>query len=453
MLEGATHTAADDRDEFGRPKAPLPVGQLLAVSAYWLAITTLMGALSVVIIPEFVKAVVGPPTEPLAPLAEAALTIPGVFIAIAVQPTIGAISDHTRSRIGRRKPYILTGTLLDMAFLSFAAWMFMSGSFLGFMAAVMALQFSSNFAQGPYQGYVPDLVPTRQVGVASGLLGAAQMAGQLGGPALAILFLVTLDFPAGIFLTIAAVELVTMLITVVFVPDRPAPPTRLSLIERARSAWGTDILAERDFIWLLISRLFVLVALGTLAPFGIFYLDAALGMEADEAAQSVTPILGVLIVAALSSAVPGGRISSRIGRKPVIYAAIAFGLLAAALFAIAPAYWVVLVASVPLGICLGVFLAVDWALMTDIIPKAESGRYMGISNVVTAGSGLIAIGTGAAVAAAVIFVTDNASLGYRAMMVVMLAEFVVGAWALMHVHEPGRDRPGETIPSLEAVPE
>ncbi len=434
-----TATTADQhRDELGRPTTPLSWPDLLSVSAYWLAITTLMGALSVIIIPRFVEAVVGPSSEPLAAPAGALLTIPGVLIAILVQPTVGAISDHTRTRLGRRKPYILAGTLLDMVFLAFAAWAFMAGSYWAFMAAVVLLQFSSNFAQGPYQGYVPDLVPTRQVGVASGLLGAAQMAGQLGGPALATLFLVILRFPLGIFIAVGAIELATMLVTVLRVPDRPGSAIDQSLLERAKSAWGTDILAERDFVWLLVSRLFVLIGLTTLLPFGVFYMQNALGMSPDDAATAVNPLLGVLLLVALLTSVPGGRISTRVGRKPVIFAAVAAGALSAALMAVVPSYGLLLVAIIPLGACLGVFLAVDWALMTDIIPKAESGRYMGISNVVTAGSGLVANATGALLAAGVIIVTRSANLGYRSIMVLMIIEFAVGAWALAHVHEPGR---------------
>jgi MFS family permease len=434
-----------ERDAFGRPTAHLSWSDLVSVSAYWLAITTLMGALSVIIIPRFVEAVVGPSSEPLAAPAAALLTIPGVLIAILVQPTIGAISDHTRTRLGRRKPYILAGTLLDMVFLTFAAWAFLNESYWAFMAAVMLLQFSSNFAQGPYQGYVPDLVPTPQVGVASGLLGAAQMAGQLGGPALATLFLVVLDQPIGIFLAVAAIELVTMLITVLRVPDRPGPPTDLTLIQRARAAWGTDILAERDFVWLLASRLFVLIGLTTLLPFGVFYIQNSLGMTADNAATAVNPLLGILLVVALATSVPGGRLSTRIGRKPVIYAAVAAGALSALLMAIVPSYPLLLAAIVPLGVCLGVFLSVDWALMTDIIPKAESGRYMGISNVVTAGSGLIANASGALLAAGVIVATGNANLGYRSIMLLMVVEFAIGAWALTHVHEPMRSGVAETV--------
>ena len=133
-----------------------------------------------------------------------------------------------------------------------------------------------------------------------------------------------------------------------------------------------------------------------------------------------------------------GRISGRIGRKPVIYAAVTAGAVSAALMAVVPSYALLLLAIIPLGLCLGVFLAVDWALMTDIIPKAESGRYMGISNVVTAGSGLLANASGALLAAGVIVATGSANLGYRSIMLLMIVEFALGAWALSHVREPGR---------------
>lgn len=251
-------TADQDRDEFGRPKTALSWGQLLAVTAYWLAITVLWGAFTFSVIPRLVESpgVLGDSTHPLAGLAIGVITTAGVVIAIVVQPTMGAISDHTRSRLGRRKPYIIAGTVLDLVFLALAAWAFWSQNYWAFVAAVALLQLSSNFAQGPYQGYVPDLVPSKQVGIASGLLGAANIAGNLLGPGLAIVFLVVLPgvlgFPEvslGLFVAIAVVEVVTMVITVFFVPDRSAPPTEKSLRERALGAWGTDILAQRDFVW------------------------------------------------------------------------------------------------------------------------------------------------------------------------------------------------------------
>ena len=97
-----------------------------------------------------------------------------VIIAVLVQPTVGSISDYTISRWGRRKPYILIGSLLDLVFLIGIAT---SNTLLAVGAFVVLLQFSSNFAQGPFQGYVPDLVPAPQVGLASGLVGLMQVLG------------------------------------------------------------------------------------------------------------------------------------------------------------------------------------------------------------------------------------------------------------------------------------
>lgn len=448
MQEAARPTAADDRDEFGRPKSLLSWVQLLAVTAYWLAITTLWGAFTFSVIPRLVesKGVLGSSTHPLAGLAIGAITTAGVVIAILVQPTMGAISDHTQARMGRRKPYILAGTAMDLVFLTFAAWAFWNQSYWAFLVAVVLLQFSSNFAQGPYQGYIPDLVPGRQVGIASGLLGAANIAGNLLGPGLAILFVAVLpgvvgfsEITLGLFLAIAAVEVITMLITVFIVPDRPAPPTTKTFRQRALGAWGTDLLANRDYVWLLISRLFVLTALVSLQAFAVFFLENAHHMAPDEAQTSQFPIIITVAVAALLSAVPGGWISSRVGRKPVLFVAIGLGMIGAVIIAFGPAYWMVVAAAVPIGICSGVFLGVDWALMTDIIPKAESGRYMGISNIAVASAGPIASTVGGLLVFVISVATLGPELAYRAIFVLMGLELAIGAWALRRVTEPARE--------------
>ena len=457
MLEhAAAPNADDDRDEFGRPKSALSWMQLLSVTAYWLAITTLWGAFTFSVIPRLVesKGVLGSSTHPLAGLAIGVITTAGVLIAIVVQPTMGAISDHTRMRLGRRKPYIVIGTALDLVFLTFAAWAFWNQAYWAFVVAVALLQFSSNFAQGPYQGYIPDLIPGRQVGVASGLLGAANIAGNLLGPGLAIVFVAVLPgmvgFPEitlGLFAAIGLVEVITMLITVFFVPDRPAPPTSKTLRERALGAWGTDLLANRDYVWLLVSRLFVLTALVSLQAFAVFFLENAHGMGPDDAQSSQFPIILTVAVAALLSAVPGGWISSRIGRKPVLYVAIALGVLGAGILAFGPEYWMVVAAAVPIGICSGVFLGVDWALMTDIIPKAESGRYMGISNIAVASAGPIASTIGGLLVFGITLLALGSELAYRAIFVLMALELVIGALALRRVTEPVRHRAPAALPA------
>jgi MFS family permease len=103
----------------------------------------------------------------------------------------------------------------------------------------------------------------------------------------------------------------------------------------------------------------------------------------------------------------------------------------------------VILAAVPIGVCSGVFLGVDWALMTDIIPKAESGRYMGISNIAVASAGPIASTVGGVVVFVASLLTLGPDVAYRAIFVVMALELLLGAWALRRVTEPTRRSAGE----------
>ena len=91
-----------------------------------------------------------------------------------------------------------------------------------------------------------------------------------------------------------------------------------------------------------------------------------------------------------------------------------------------------------MGVGTGSFLAVDWALMTDIIPKASSGRYMGISNVATATNGVISGFIGGVLIDA--FVRANApDLGPRVAFLLAPVWFAIGALLLRPVVEGRRD--------------
>jgi MFS family permease len=95
----------------------------------------------------------------------------------------------------------------------------------------------------------------------------------------------------------------------------------------------------------------------------------------------------------------------------------------------------------------GTFLAVDWALMTDIIPKAESGRYMGISNVVTGSAGAIASAIGL-----ILVDVGNAALGVgggpRLAFAVATSYYALGSLLLTRVDERRReDVPAAVDPS------
>ena len=157
-------------DAGARPTERLPLRQLFQLSFYWLGINTIMGGLGVVVQKQ-IPALVPAPWDGPAIALQSVLTM---LMAAAIQPTVGALSDYTISRWGRRKPYIAIGATLDVLFLIGIG---LSNTYLALVAFLIAVQFSSNFAQGPFQGYVPDLVPQRQVAFASALVGIMQTAG------------------------------------------------------------------------------------------------------------------------------------------------------------------------------------------------------------------------------------------------------------------------------------
>lgn len=144
--------------------------------------------------------------------------------------------------------------------------------------------------------------------------------------------------------------------------------------------------------------------------------------------------------------IPAARLSQRLGRKRVIYAACALGALGMSIAALAPAPPVLVVGAIFVGVGGGSFLAVDWALMTDIIPKASSGRYMGLSNVATASSGVLAIAIGGTLMD-IVGGPDLDGAGPRAALWMAVVLMGVGAVLLRPVDERRR----EDVPSAAAA--
>ena len=416
-----------------RPARNLPIGHLVRISLYWLGLTAIDGAVGLFIqnrlkfdhfVPELE---IGRTTFLLA--------IPVAVVGILVQPTVGSISDYTVSRWGRRKPFIVIGSLLDLISLAGIAT---ANDVLALGAFVTLLTFTTNIARGPFQGYVPDLVAERQVGLASALVGLMQILGNVTGFLLITVAVAFKSMPAALA-AVALVELVTMVAVVLGVgTGRPALDRRCrSWTSVAGEVWGTDILRERSYVWLVLSRLFFLMGGAMLVNYVLVYFGQTHGLDQEGANGQNLVLLILVVLGNLMAVVPAARLSDRIGRKPVIYAACVIGFAGVGIAAIAPVPAVALVGGFLFGASAGMFLAVDWALMTDIIPRAESGRYMGISNLATASSTVLALAVGGPI---IDFVNIASGLGAgpRAAYLVGAAFYVVAIALFRPVVEPGR---------------
>jgi MFS family permease len=302
-------------------------------------------------------------------------------------------------------------------------------------------------ARGPFQGYVPDLLPDRQVGIGSALVGLMQVVGNIVGFGLGALANIVGNIGLA-FVAVAVIELVTMISVVVRVPNGPPARPRGGRPWRSIAAetWGTDILRERSYIWLLASRLFVLMGGASLVNFVVLYLTNVHGLTQVEAGQTQLLILGAVAIASLIAIIPSARLSDRVGRKPVIYVSTALGAVALVMAALAPNLAVVVIAAAIFGGSQGTFLAVDWALMTDIIPKAASGRYMGLSNVATQSSTTIAVIVGGLLIDLIARAALPLGTGQRVVLFVGVAYYILGALTLRSVVEPPRSE-GIRIPS------
>ncbi|MEA2675864.1 MAG: hypothetical protein QOJ81_5 [Chloroflexota bacterium] len=409
-----------------------------------------------IVLPKRAEALFGPAW---AGLGLDLITVLGVVAALLVQPTVGAISDFTSSRWGRRKPYIVIGSLLSVIFLWAVAE---ANAPFTLIVALVLLQGASNIAQGPFQGYVPDLVPSRQVGLASGLMGVMTILGGVAGVAIclsgyqqlqagmddahvrALLFLPTLG--------LGVIQAATMIVLALTVNEGRAalPREGRSWFQLARSAWDADILRERSFVWLLVSRLCFLAMVGVVSAFAVFLLERTFGLAPSEA-QSYLLVIGVIIAGStIVVAVPAARLSDRIGRKRVIYVSFVLGAIGVVGVAFAPTVPLAMLALVPLGFSGGAFLVVDWALMTDIIPKARTGRYMGISNVATASAGPIGLALGGVILLLVTIAGKSSpaapdiestlyGVAPRVAFGSMLLFIAIAAWALRRVDETRRE--------------
>jgi MFS family permease len=186
----------------------------------------------------------------------------------------------------------------------------------------------------------------------------------------------------------------------------------------------------------VINRLLFLAAVGSIQGFAQYYLSDVLHIE--NPATMTTVLLGVVAVFLIGSALAGGYLADRIGRKRLVGLS---GLAAAAgtlVLLFAGNLPLVLVSGSIIGVGAGTFMATNWALGTDLAPPGEAGRYLGISNLAGAGAGIVGAGIGGPMAD--FFNGLQPGLGYLVVFGVYGGLFLLSVAALAGIREPVRKR-------------
>jgi len=360
------------------------------------------------------------------------LTFTGLILAIIVQPIAGAISDRSGFRWGRRRPYILLGATVAILLLPGIGFF---GSYAAIFIIYCLLQVSCNTAQGPYQAFIPDMVPEGKRGIASGVKSLLEIVGGIALLRLIGYFLGQYFTGEGSYWlwavlgVLAIVLLGAMVATLLTVKERPVSGiSQLPLLPTLYKSFKIDVRAHPDFVLFLVSRLLVIMALTTLQTFTLYFIRDVVGVTNPAAVTADLLIaVGVGMVAAVY---PAGRLSDRVGRRPV---AVFSGLLGAAgvvVLFFSNSYGYIIFGGAILGIASGAFMSSNWALATDLVAKGEEARYLGLTNLATAGGAALARLIGPVID---FFNSHSPGLGYQVMLLTCFIYFVAGSMLLLKI--------------------
>lgn len=310
----------------------------------------------------------------------------GALAAFLANPIAGALSDRTTSRLGMRKPWLIVGAIGGTIGLAVIA-----GSATIWMVAVgwAIAQASFNGAQAALQALLPDQVDESRRAKVSGWLGTAQNIAPLVGIALAAWFAAAEFAPALMILIPAAIGLIGLLALATVLKDR-----RLPRAERPPFVLGAFVRGfwvsprqHPDFAWAFAGRFLMFFGFATYNGYQVFFLLSRFGFDTPTALSWQLRLSIAQTIALVAAAAVGGWLSDRSGRRKIfVIAATVLAGLGLLVFGVAQDPNVLFLAAILFGAGLGAYLAVDLALVTDVLPnrETEAAKNLGVFNIANA---------------------------------------------------------------------
>jgi MFS family permease len=347
----------------------------------------------------------------------------GAFLAMFANPFFGKLSDRTTSSLGMRRPWMVIGLIGGSAGILVVAVAPNIGVVL-FGWCIAQVFFNAQLAA--MVAVLPDQVPVAQRGLVAGVLGVCLPIASVSGTFVVQLFtgnqLAMFGFPCaigGLFIVIFALSLTDRRLSKA---DKPA----WSLREFA-STFYVSPRKSPDFAWAFASRFMFVLAYAFMTTYQAYYLLDKIGSAQADVPRQIflgTLTQSVFIVAA---SMIGGRLSDRTGRRKifVVTASIVYGL-AMFVVAVVSDFNGFLVGMAIGGLGFGIYVAVDLALVADVLPGHDTAKDLGVFNIAAA----LPYSVAPAIAPAILAVGSG---GYGVLYAVAGVSAIIGAFAILPV--------------------
>ncbi|GHG54948.1 MFS transporter [Sinomonas cellulolyticus] len=354
-----------------------------------------------------------------------AVTSVGAFVAFVANPVFGRLSDRTRGRFGRRRPWLVVGAvglLLALLGIAFAPSVLMLG------AAWIGAQVFANAYAAPHTATLSDQVPPVQRGFVSGLTGVLQNVAILAAA-------YTTQFFSQDQLMLALVPgvigLILMVLFAFVLPDRqlthrPAPEGGLKTV--LKTFWVSPR-QNPDFAWAWVSRFLMVLSTFMFTTFRLLYLQKELGLPTKQAAAVMATGVLFYTIALVASTFFAGWLSDRLKRRKVfIFASAIIFAIGMVVLSQAHSQEPFFIAEAILGLGFGAYVGVDLALVVDLLPNPEeAAKDLGVFNIALAVPQTLAPGLGA------VLIGIGGGHNYTAMITAAAVIALMGALTILPV--------------------
>jgi len=434
------------------PQRRVSLFEQINLNVFWIANNFHWQALLAIVIPSMVVKFLGNANKDI---NLTLVVVWGTLVALVVNPLVGALSDYATFRMGRRRPFMIIGTVLNVIVLVLFAFSpgWFSSTTLLFMFALLflLLQFTNNLANSPWSAIIADKVPQNQRGLTAGFNGLFTLLGLIVGSGVAGIIVNKNDsLPmyrneiVQIFLIIAVVQILFVAYTVLTVKETPlvrGKGTAFQIIPALKKFFFKPS-RYPDLSWVLLARLLVMMGIWGIFYFLQYYFDDVLGGPGvkiiflnkpfEGALFAGTLFLPILLLFALPTSIFAGWASDHWGRKGLVYLSGAMMTIVCLIFIFFQNQYAALISGAFFGIGFGAYTSVDWALTTDVLPQTnEAGKFMGIWSAMGILPQVVGITIGGIVLQLLHTLPNH--LGYTTLFLVTIVYFGLGTLVIYQV--------------------